>query len=332
MKRACLPALGLALVMFAGVMLAPRAARAADGEDLAAAESLFQEAHKLADAGNYKEACPKFLASQKAGPAVGTLLNLAACYEKLGMTASAWARYREAQTAAQRAGRADREKTARDRAQKLEPKLPKLTIRATDAPIDVKRDDVPVDEGAFGTAMPIDPGSHTITARAPGKKTWTKTITISDGEKQTLEIPPLADDDKKKDASPPPDDSSAKTNTNPNEGSGGSSLRTVSYVVMGAGVVGIGVGSYFGLQTFSKWGEAQKHCAASACDATGVSLANDAKSSGTISTISFVAGGALIVAGGVIFALAPSGVAKTGMIVAPSIGNSYGGIALVGRM
>src|ERR1035438_7696858 len=67
-----------------------------------AAEALFEEARSLLAAGKYAEACPKFADSERLGPSVATLLNLANCWEKSGRTATAWATYREAASAAHR--------------------------------------------------------------------------------------------------------------------------------------------------------------------------------------------------------------------------------------
>ena len=113
----------LSCAMALGLSIVARPAHAQTSEaNAAAAESLFQEARRLAEAKRLGEACPKFLASHKLAPGVGTLLNLADCYEKNGQIASAWARFHEAIALAQRVNRADREKIARDRAEKLEPR------------------------------------------------------------------------------------------------------------------------------------------------------------------------------------------------------------------
>src|SRR6185295_11820463 len=76
--------------------------------DPAGAEKLFTEARKLLEAGKYAEACQKLADSHQLDPAVGTLLNLAQCYTKLGKTATAWATYQEAAAAAKAAGQPDR--------------------------------------------------------------------------------------------------------------------------------------------------------------------------------------------------------------------------------
>ena len=65
-------------------------------EDRAAAESLFSDARRLMQAGDYEQACPKLEASRRLEPGLGTTLNLGDCYEKLGRTASAWGEFRGA--------------------------------------------------------------------------------------------------------------------------------------------------------------------------------------------------------------------------------------------
>src|SRR5687768_6154338 len=93
------------------VAFAPRLASAQG--DKATAEALFAEGRRLMSSGDFKTACPKFAASQKLDPGLGTSLNLADCYEKSGKTASAWAEFRDAAAAAHRVGSKDREQVAR---------------------------------------------------------------------------------------------------------------------------------------------------------------------------------------------------------------------------
>ncbi len=96
-------------VASAVIALAPGAPAFAQGPSSSkvAAESLFEDARQLVTVGKVAEACPKFADSQRLDPSVATLLNLANCWEKLGRTATAWATYREAASAADAAGRKD---------------------------------------------------------------------------------------------------------------------------------------------------------------------------------------------------------------------------------
>lgn len=273
-----------------------------------AAESLFQEGRKLVEQKKYTEACPKFLASHKLAPAHGTLLNLADCYEKNGQIASAWARFHEAIALAQRLNRPDREKTARDRADKLESRLIRLTINAKDRDVEVKLDGNALDSAVLGTPVPVDPGKHTVDANAKGKKPYSTSIDVSDKNRApSVDIPALEDeptappsggaDPKPKVIDPGADD----------EGSG-SNMKTIGIAVGAVGLAGIGIGSFFGLRASEKWKDAKTHCNTSyECDQSGVELADQARSSGNIATLGFIAGGALLVAGVVLFFTAPAG-------------------------
>ncbi|MEO8877348.1 MAG: hypothetical protein ABI461_17265, partial [Polyangiaceae bacterium] len=79
-------------------------AYAQNPSDLAAAEALFEDGRKSMDANDFAAACPKLEESERLAPAVGTLLNLGICYEKSHRTASAWATFKEATSAARASG------------------------------------------------------------------------------------------------------------------------------------------------------------------------------------------------------------------------------------
>lgn len=284
------------------------------------------------DAKRYSEACPKLVASHKLAPAVGTLLNLADCYERAGQNASAWARFHEAIALAQRLGRSDREKTAKDRADKLEPRLIRLSIVAEQQDVEVTLDGNVLDPAALGSPVPVDPGKHTIEATAEGKLPFKTTIDVSDRAKSpSVEIPSLDVDPKKRELDKPDKPDAPDKDTAAR--SGGGTQRTISYVLVGLGVVGAGVGTVFGLRTSSKWSEAKDHCTGVECDRTGVTLATEAKNSGTVSTISFIAGGVLLAGGAALFFTAPKKSATTTGAVAPRdvrVGLGLGSVTVVG--
>lgn len=319
-----------AFAALAGLMLAPHARAAGDSEGgAAAAESLFQEARKAMDAKHYAEACPKFAASQKLSPAIGTLLNLADCYEKNNQLASAWARFHEAIALAQRLGRSNREQTAKERAEKLEPRLIKLSIVSKASGIEVKLDGNTIDREVLGSPIPVDAGKHTLEASAKGKKTFSTSIEVSEKSKSpSVDIPALEDEPKEETKEP-------KFTPPPKEERGGwSTQKTLGLVAGGAGVIALGVGGYFGLKTSSTWKSAQERCTTGnsglECDAEGVDLGQQAKSSGNIATIAFVAGGALLLGGAVLFFTAPSD-GKSGKLAMPvRVGVGPGSVLLRG--
>lgn len=257
---------------------APRAARA---DDDPAAEALFLEGRKLAEDGRWAEACEKFAASQRAAPGAGTLLNLGDCYEHVGRTASAWVAFRDALELAERGGRADRIAQAKGRIALVEPRLARLKLQTKERVkgLTLRRDGEALGAGALDVALPIDPGSHTLEVEAPGRKRWSTTVEIAEGETRALQIPAL---EAVGDAS-----------------DGGLPLRTIGYGVAGAGVVGVVVGTVFAVNARAKWDEAQRdHCRGTICDREGGALASDAKSAGNLATVFFVLGGVAL-AGGV---------------------------------
>jgi hypothetical protein len=328
-------ALGLAVVV-----VAPSARAAGDNEGgAAAAESMFQEGRKAMDAKRYGEACPKFAASQKLAPAIGTLLNLADCYEKNNQLASAWARFHEAIALAQRLGRGNREQTARERADKLEPRLIKLTIQSHSSGIEVKLDGNTLDPAVLGTGIPVDAGKHSIEASAKNKKPFSKDIEVTEKNKSpTIDIPTLEDDQSKdaKGADTKPEKKETITEPPKEERGGWSTQKTLGLVAGGVGVVALGVGGFFGLKTQSTWKDAQGHCTSDlTCDQEGVDLAADAKSSGNIATIAIIAGSVLVLGGAVLFFTAPShGSAKTGATPPPSsikVGFGPGSVVVGGK-
>jgi len=130
----------------------------ADGASAAAAEALFSEGRRLMNAGDFANACPKFADSERLDPSVATLLNLGACYEKAGRTASAWATFRAAVSAAQAAKRDDYLSTAQKRASALEPTLSRVIISEKDTSVqglEIKRDGVAVTQAEWGVPIPV---------------------------------------------------------------------------------------------------------------------------------------------------------------------------------
>lgn len=182
--------LGAAMVVW---VIAGRA-DAQSGDSSAIAEQLFNEARELAKANQWAEACPKFEASLRYDPVLGTRLNLATCYEHIGKLASAWSLYRESVELAKKAGDIKRRDYAQKQAAALESRLPKLAISAPVKPPSgfvVTRDGTRIDAGVLGVALYVDPGAHEITATAPGFEAFTQTVSLAEGKVETLAIPNL---------------------------------------------------------------------------------------------------------------------------------------------
>src|SRR6185437_2875865 len=82
-----------------------------------AASALFTEGKAMMDKGNFAEACPRLARSEELDPQVGTMLNLATCYQSLGDAAQACSWWRAAADAAAEKSQPDRETYAREQAE-----------------------------------------------------------------------------------------------------------------------------------------------------------------------------------------------------------------------
>jgi len=151
---------------------------AKNDEDRAAAQVLFDEGQVLSEEGKWKKACPKFEGSQKLDPSIGTQLNLANCYEKLGRTASAWINFHEvSQMSSDR-----RASFAKEQADRLEPSLVKLHLiikRRVDG-MTITRGDEAMEEPTWDEPVPVDPGTYDILVKAPGHSPWRETVELTE--------------------------------------------------------------------------------------------------------------------------------------------------------
>src|SRR5258708_29728493 len=109
------------------MMVAP-SSKAAGRMDEATAQVLFDVGRQLMARGEFVHACSRFEESERLDTAVGTLLNLADCYEKTNRLARAWSTFLEAASAAREAGQPEREQAAKERAPELEPRLARLAV------------------------------------------------------------------------------------------------------------------------------------------------------------------------------------------------------------
>jgi hypothetical protein len=156
--------------------------------DEATAEALFKAGKALMDQKKYAEACPKFEASYKVDPGIGTILNLADCYEKDGKLALAWGKWGEARDQAKRENDKARMDLAARRQNELDPKVPKLTVNVTGPTtgIDIYRDELQLDTAMLGVPLPVDPGAHIVTLRRGKSVLREKKVAVE--EKSTGEV------------------------------------------------------------------------------------------------------------------------------------------------
>jgi len=288
--------------------------RMAQAGDPAAAQTLFNQAREAVRGGDYAAACPMFEESQRLDAAIGTKFNLADCYEHEGRSASAWALFLEVASATKIVGQGAREQEARTRAAALAPHLSTIVVAAPESAIDgleVKRDGETVGPMQWGKPMPIDPGRHTFVASAPGRLPWQTTVEVAAGARRvSLAIPALSPAAAfEPSASASPSRELARTDGTTAAASGGLGAQKGAALVVGAvGVVGLGLGSVFGLVSLSKHDASELGCnAQSACSGPAAATRTEAIHAGNVSTAAFAIGALAVTAGVVLWVTAPSG-------------------------
>ncbi|MEO8877020.1 MAG: hypothetical protein ABI461_15615, partial [Polyangiaceae bacterium] len=182
-------------------LLAPQIAHA-DPNDAARAQRLFDDAVSLLKQRNFAEACPKLAESFALDPAGGTSVDLAFCWESEGRLASALEANRSALRIADADGRDDRKAAASANIARLEKAVGHIHVSAPEALWRTEGWQVLLDARALTPddtekMLAVDSGSHVVTVSAPNKKTFARSIAVTDGSTAELKIDALVDTEKR---------------------------------------------------------------------------------------------------------------------------------------
>lgn len=305
-------------------------------ESRSRADALFNEGQQLLSAGQLVAACAKLEESQRVDPKLGRLLNVAYCHERVGRIATAWSEYNQAAAVAMQSRQSDREAFAHGRAAEL---AAKLSFVRLDVPAGSELAQVTIDGRAltreqWTVPFPIDPGSHTLTFDAPGRQTQTETVKVADAETVRVVVAPFQPAEASPTPPPspaPPAPVAAPVSPPPAEAptsQGGS--RVPGWIVGGVGVVGLGVGAAFAIDSLSLKHQADSECLNKQCTSHGMSLISDATTAANIATASLVVGTVGVAVGTwlIIHPLHLSGGSSARL--APYVASDRAGVALDG--
>jgi hypothetical protein len=259
-------------------------------EDQQRATDLFKEGRAAMSAKDYDTACAKFAESQRLLPARGTLLNLAVCRETRGDLAQALEAY-DAVIADLPPGD-ERSAFAQDKADALRSRVPALTLELSpDLPSEtsVARDGVGLSSSDIGKTMRLDPGEHIIEVRVPGREDRRYHVRLVEGDdkKLVLEAGPLEGlMEKDVPSSAPADDR-------------GMSPLMVGGIALGSlGVAAVVVGAVTGGLAIEKKSVVDRDCGPASCRTQeGIDAAASGSTLASVSTATFVIGGAAIATG-----------------------------------
>jgi hypothetical protein len=254
------------LIVLATLLLAPPAWSDDDAQSKSVAKDLFDTGVRKMEEGKCdrspianraaceaaRDAFKRAYALYPAG--LGALRNLAYVEQNLGLVASAARNFRELTRRAPldpdpaRRLWAD---FAKKESESLAPRIPHLTIDVpAERPPGMKLtlDGSPLQEAAWGTALEVDPGRHTVRAEAPDHAAFEQSFDLAEREEKRVSValekrpgaPAAADE-----PAPPPSTPSSPREAPPRKS------RILPLVVAGAGavtvVVGLGLG-YLAIQ------------------------------------------------------------------------------------
>jgi hypothetical protein len=279
---ACL--LAFSLASFHGIVhAAPGHGIESAEKDAERAEGFFVEGRSAMKARRYEEACAKFAESHRLDPASGTLLNLAVCREAQGRTATAWTHYWEGLVLSKKEANLEGERFALERLHALEPTLCRLTIYPpTTEPtaLVITLDGARLDPKAWGSAKPVDPGTHVVVASAPGRESWTGRVSlVEQGSRRVLSVPPLR-------VLP----SSAPPRAGASPRADGAGFRWDVAVPGALSVAGFASTAYFGLRAKAEWDTRNEHCPGGICSDRAVAASDRSNRFARISNVSAAVG------------------------------------------
>ena len=301
------------------VVLALLAVRAHADIDIKKADELFAKGISLRET-NLEQSCKAFRESLELNPqAIGTLMNVALCDEKLGKIASAVRRFSEARDRAKEGNLPDYVAEAEARIAKLKDDVPKVTIRFlgerppnTRVVIDDKL--IAAAEYEKGAPVPVDPGELVIVVSAPGRLAYETKMMIGKKEEKPIEVPEL-----KKGVT-------VKS----------SSRRAVGIITTAAGGTFFLTGVVLGLYARSAYNTAYDEGCDTVdgevvCNATQQSETERALTIGNVGTVVGAVGLAATGVGLYLWLTAPKDATERKVTVIPSVTPEGAGITAVGR-
>lgn len=319
------------------LLVAPVPALGADPVDPAtrsSARQLGEEGNQLFNRGDYAGALDKY---QRAAALVNvpTLgVRIARCLEKLGRLVEASERYlavtrmplpAEARELHEEA----KQQAATERAALLK-RIPSVVVTPKGpGDVQVTIDGKPLEKPLYGAKRAIDPGSHRIEARR-GDEVQTKDVTIAEGETSKVDFE-FGPEPQAAPGEPVPSSGATPAATPSDQpGESGSTQRTLGYVSLGVGALGLAVGAGAGLIALGEKSDLESSCGSDLqCPPASHDDANGYNRLRTISTVGFVVGGIGAAAGITLLLTAPSSGPATGGEVAIRVSGNR--LDLLGR-
>lgn len=317
-----------ASAFFGGFVATPeRAFAQTSASDLESARELYKQGKELRAAGDIKGALEKFKAGHALGQTPVTGLELGRAHMDLAQLLEAREVFLSIARLPVQSDEGEKSAGARTEAaqlaEQLRPRIPSLTVRVSGAPAGsspiVTVDGVTIPVAALGTPRKLNPGSHDVTAKSTGGVEERATIELKEGETKEL---PMTIKAASATETPPPSLPAEDAR------SGNTRMNPLVFVGFGVGVVGVAAGSVTGVMALSRASKVDAACGGkTTCPTSAKADVTAGRTLGTVSTISYIIGGAGV-ALGVYGLLKPVKITpRAGLVVHPEIGAGWAGLS-----
>jgi hypothetical protein len=265
--------------------------------------------------GKFADACPRFEEVRRLMTEhINTGIKLAACYVGLNRTASAWNELSRVRSLAVQQEKADKVALIDERLAQVMPKIPHLRVEVPSAVasiegISIQRGNIELGAGQWGLDLPLDPGTYTVRATAPGRKPWEQQVEVNlpdgIGEKSpvVVKVGELVMDASTQPKSP----AGADQQSIEAPGSSQSGMRIGGIIGVSVGTAGLVAGAILGGVAISRYGAANEgHCLENNhCDQFGYDLRTEGISLAQTATGVVVVSGVLAATGAVLWVISP---------------------------
>jgi len=268
-------------------------AHAQGDEQRSAARTAATEGLQALSEGRYKDALDLCTRAESLMHAPTHLLLIARAQVKLGHLVEAQEAYIKVtrDTLAPDAPHAfvDAQRTAAEEQAELAPRVPSLKVDvegATSEQASVMLNGAPFARALVGLAMPINPGTYTLAAKAPGAEASPVTVTVAEGAKQTVLLSLRAL------LAPVMAETAPEGQGEPVVSHGHGGVLAAGWTSLAVGVVGLAAGSVFVVLNHSELSDAEGLCSNNVCPPSKKgTIESDASSASTDSSLAWVSYG-----------------------------------------
>lgn len=304
----------------------------------------FKRGVQLQADGNLDAAVIEFERAYELAPAYQVLFNIAVVYRDKNDRASALRAFERFLSEGGAKIDAKKRKDVETEISKLKDVVATITVKVNVAGAEILLDDYPIGKSPLAQSIMVNVGRHKIEASKEGYKSDSQLFALAGRDDRSVE---LTLKEIKKDApfvappptttTPPPATTTAPPPATTKVSTDGGSAKGLGYGLTIAGVLGVGLGGYFGLSANSAWKDAKDlKCDNGKCPTKAAQdKAESAKSDANLSTLGFGLGGAALIAGVVLLLTSGGGTEEKAasqqkIRVAPSVGQREGGVVLGG--